>query len=254
MKIKILSLLVSIVLITSCNLEKNHSPVPPIVFETNPITEAPTEANKLLGEYMTTNLQHVEKMFIDDINNDGKLEIVCAYVRETALIYEHKGLIKEVNSNQFWGEGCDGGSGMTFYHNEQTQQTLTMTYRSGHLQYDLYDFVDNDYVLSSVFVNQRHRIPWSIERLAELTNYPPEGMSFEEFVEQSYGMGFYDSVYKYTVNEDEIDEEEWKLIIRNFKNDPNCILLCPCNEDLPYVTLEDVNGDFTGYIEEKLGL
>jgi len=252
MKIKILSLLVSIVLIASCNLEKNHSPVPPIVFETNPIAEAPTEANKLLGEYMSDNLQHVEKMFIGDINNDGKLEIVWGYKGKTTLIYEHKGLIKEVSSNQFWGEGCDGG--MTFYYNEQTQQILTTAFHSGHIQFNLFDFIDNEYVLSSALIEKRQRIPWSIERLAELTNYPPEGMSFEEFVEEAYGAGFYDTIYKYTVNEEEIDEEEWRAIIENFRNDPDCILLCPCNEDLLYVTLEDVNGDFTGYIEEKLGL
>ena len=196
------------------------------------IAEAPTEANKLLGEYMSANLQFVEKMFIDDINNDGELEIIFIIAHKSTLLYYYDNSIKELTSFMRWGE-AHGCGGFPLYQNKTTGQVMAVDISSQLYYYRFYDFVDGDYLISPEF-EFKFWVEWNPDPRNE--DFPPWRSD------------------KYSVNGEEVSEEQYYDSIISLINNPDWILLCPCNEDLPYVTLEDVNGDFTGYIEEKLGL
>ncbi len=206
--------------------------------------------NQIWKDYLNENIHYTKKALVIDFNKDGEMDLIYIDQLTTTLAYYYNDTIKELSSNQYWGDGCNSG-GMPFYYNKLTNKIMTMNYHSGYYIYNFYDYTYNDYQLTHEFIQKELKVAFTEDRLAELP-YPPDDMSMEELIENALGLGYYDRVNQYTIDDIEVSEEEWQSTIDNFINDSACVTLCPCNTDLSFVNSEDVEGDFTNYIEENL--
>jgi len=202
-------------------------------------------------EYLDKNLQAAEKFLVTDINNDGKHEVIFVGEFYTKFAYYNNGKIKELGSFQWWGDGCISG-GMPLYYNEFDDRIMTMDNHSGYVKYSFYDFIDGDYQLSHELIWEELKVAWTEDKLAEVLPDLLDNMSMEDLIKEALGLGYYDRVNQFTVDNIEISEEQWEGIISEFKNMSGSIMLCPCNFDLSFFDLKNMGDNFTVYIEEKL--
>ena|GEM_PF-3223724 len=163
-------------------------------------------------------------MYINDINDCGIPEIALATnpFGNCVLAYFLNGEIKvlELPVDSMWG--------FTKY-NSDTRQIINLQFY-GHTaatfgairNYSVYDWTPNGYLQST-----------TIEREAGFSG-------IENDFAQEYGQAYLNSI--------PVSNEDFEL------KKAELDFLAEKAEDFPLVSRDDVNGDFTGYIEEKLGL
>jgi hypothetical protein len=192
------------------------------------------------------------KILIDDINSDGTDDIIYINDLSATFAYYHNAEIKEITAEQGWGDGLEGG-GMPLYYNKNTDEFLTLSVSSSYKNYSFYEFSDGEYKLRNEHIWREVIDVWDIDKWIGNTNQQNldqllelYNLTFDDLKKLDEGellgiawtLGTFDRVNKYTIDEKEVTEAEWREQIDDFINYDETILLCPDNADLDFVDVE----------------
>jgi hypothetical protein len=195
------------------------------------------------------------KILVDDINSDGKDDIIYINDWSATFAYYHDGEIKEITAETGWGDGLDGG-GMPLYYNKETDEFLTFSVASSYKNYSFYEFSDGEYTLKNEYIWREIIDVWDIDKWTEMPNLESyleiTNLTFEDLTElnesellsHAWVIGTFDRVNQYTIDDKEVTETKWQMAIDDFINADDTILLCPDNAYLKFVDVADFDGNF----------
>jgi hypothetical protein len=207
--------------------------------------------------------KNYDKMMIDDINNDGIVEIVYVKPDLKIFTYYSNGQITTLESLANVGGNCACGSA-PIYYNENTDEIMIRRTFSDYRDICFYEYTDGDYNLTKQYQWGGFTVPLEIDEWYEspaldallqeenLTFEDLRKLDEEKLHEYAHMIGYVEKMDQYMFEDEIITEAEWDNAINEFKSADGCISLCPNNTDLDFVDID--SEDFTDYIEGKLTL
>jgi hypothetical protein len=217
--------------------------------------------NLVLLKHISDNQKNIDKLMIDDINNDGIVELVHLNSHSKWFTYYSDGEIKTLGSLANWGGNCACGSA-PLYYNENTDEIMIRRSYSDYRDICFYEYTDGDYNLTKQYQWGGFTVPLKIDEWYESPDLDlllqEENLTFEDLKEldeatlhdDAFRIGYWYKMDQYMFEDEIITKAEWDNAISEFKSADGCISLCPLNADLEFVDMR--NEDFSDYVESKL--
>jgi hypothetical protein len=205
--------------------------------------------------------KNYDKLLIDDINNDGIVEIVYAKPDLKIFTYYSNGQIKTLESLANVGGNCVCGSAPIYYNKKTDEIMIRRTY-SDYRDICFYQYTDGDYNLIKQYQWGGFTGPLAIDEWYESpaldSLLQEENLTFDDLkkldedklYEYAHMIGYVEKMDQYMFEDEIITEAEWENAINEFKSADGCISLCPYNTDLDFVDMQ--SEDFSDYVEKEL--
>jgi hypothetical protein len=217
--------------------------------------------NQALLKHITDNQKIIDKLMIDDINNDGIVELVYVKPDLKILTYYSDGEIKTLESLTNVGGNCACGSAPLYYNKNTDEIMIRRTYFD-YRDICFYEYIDGDYNLTKQYQWGGFTIPLAIDEWYESAALDSllqeENLTFEDLKkldeaklhEYAYRLDYTWKMDQYMFEDEIITKADWDNAINEFKSADGCISLCPYNTDLDFVDIR--SEDFSDYVENKL--
>jgi hypothetical protein len=217
--------------------------------------------NQALLKHITDNQKNIDKLMIDDINNDGIFELVHVDSISKWFTYYSDGQVKTLGSLANWGGECSCGSAPIYYNKNTDEIMIRRTY-SDYRDICFYQYTDGDYNLIKQYQWAGFIVPLAIDEWYEspaldallqeenLTFEDLRKLDEEKLYEYAHTIGYVEKMDQYIFEGEIITQAEWDNAIKEFKSADDCISLCPDNTDLDFVSIR--SADFSDYVESKL--
>jgi uncharacterized protein YceK len=217
--------------------------------------------NQAFRELITDNQKNIDKLMIDDINNDGMVELVFVNYHSKQFSYYSDGEIITLDSLANVGGNCACGSA-PLYYNENTDEIMIRRSYSDYRDICFYEYKDGDYSLTKQYKWGGFTFPLGIDEWYESPDLDAllkeENLTFEELKkldeakldDYAYSLGYTWKMDQYMFEDEIITEAEWDNAINEFKSADGCISLCPDNPDLEFIEMQSEG--FSDYVEGKL--
>jgi hypothetical protein len=218
-------------------------------------------SNQALRNDISDNRNFYDKLMIDDINNDGRLELVYVKSDLKILTYYSDGQIKTLESLANAGGNCACG-GAPVYYNENTHEIMIRRSFFDYKDICFYEYTDENYNLIKQYKWGGFTVPLELDEWYESpdleTLLEEENLTFEDLKEldesklhdYAIRIGYSWKMDQYMFEDEIITEADWDNAISDFKNADGCISLCPYNTDLEFIDMK--SKDFSDYVETKL--